>query len=146
MERDQIQLQSPSPRPRFPSISACNLITGCRVDTGARREMSKTRSHLRIVARLAVEVERINVFGPEPDLSHLIKPSFDLAFEFRLLASWARLVKGPSGRHVLADAESICLIGENLRIGSREQHLLAFLDIAGLADVWHFYTSISSKC
>jgi hypothetical protein len=60
------------------------------------------------VSRLAIEVERINVFWPKPDLSHLIKPGFDLAFEFWFFASWARLVKRPSGRHILADAESIC--------------------------------------
>ena len=78
----------------------------CEMDTLG---VLTTRSHLRIVSCLSVKVERINVFWPKPDLSHLIKPGFDLAFEFWFLASWTRLVKRPSCRYILANAaESIC--------------------------------------
>lgn len=63
--------------------------------------------YLRVVTGLAVEIERLDVLRPEADLRHFVEPRLDLALEFRLVARRTRLVERPSGRHVLADIESV---------------------------------------
>lgn len=67
-------------------------------------------SYLRVMTGLAVEIERLDVLRPEADLRHLVEPRLDLALEFRLVSDRARLVERPSGRHVLAYAEPVCVI------------------------------------